>query len=297
MSYPQILRGENYLWWRSVLGVFFGISIFLTLLLLVPALVITVGYIVVTPGLTRVDYFAQAMRYERPIGLLASNLAIATLIPVSVALMAVIHGVSPRWLISIRARVRGRYLAAVFAVALVTLVGTYVLSILQVPPPLGLQKDFWWFLGVIIITSPIQALAEEVFFRGYLMQALGSLFARPWFGVIVSSVIFALFHGIGQNAALFVDRLAFGLLAAGLVYLTGGIEAGVAAHVINNVFAFGIAGVTSSIAALKAVQSLSWAQAGFDVGGFALFAVLAYLVSRLMRLGRRVNLVATRASA
>jgi hypothetical protein len=74
---------------------------------------------------------------------------------------------------------------------------------------------------VIVLTSPIQAAAEEIFFRGYLLQALGSLVARPWFGVIASSVVFALLHGT-QNVPLFVDRLAFGLLAGLLVWRTGG---------------------------------------------------------------------------
>ena len=142
-----------------------------------------------------------------------------------------------------------------------------------------------------MLTSPIQAAAEEIFFRGYLMQALGSLVARPWFGVVVSSVVFALLHGT-QNLPLFVDRLAFGLLAAILVWKTGGLEASIAAHVVNNVFAYGIAGVTTSIAALKATRELTWLDAAFDVGGYALFAVLAYAFFRLLKLRSRVDLSA-----
>ena len=103
------------------------------------------------------------------------------------------------------------------------------------------------------------------------MQALGSLVAKPWFGVVVSAVVFALLHGL-QNPPLFVDRLAFGLLAGWLVWRTGGLEAGIAAHVVNNVFAYAIAGFTTSIAELKAIREISWVDAGFDVGGFALFA-------------------------
>ena len=56
---------------------------------------------------------------------------------------------------------------------------------------------------VIVLTSPLQAAAEEIFFRGYLLQALGSLVAKPWFGVVVSSLVFALLHGT-QNLPLFV---------------------------------------------------------------------------------------------
>jgi len=151
------------------------------------------------------------------------------------------------------------------------------------------QQDFWAFLAVIVLTSPLQAAAEEILFRGYLLQALGSLVARPWFGVIASSVVFALLHGT-QNVPLFVDRLAFGLLAGLLVWRTGGLEAGIAAHVINNVFAYLIAGLTTSVAALKAIEGIGWVDAAFDVGGFALFAVLAYALSRGLKLRTHVAL-------
>ena len=142
---------------------------------------------------------------------------------------------------------------------------------------------------VILLTSPLQAIAEEVFFRGYLLQALGSLVAQPWFGVVVSAVVFALLHGV-QNPALFAARLAFGLLAGVLVWRTGGLEAGIAAHIVNNVCAYGIAGFTTSIASLKAIREITWADAAFDVGGFALFAVLAYVLFRVLRLRSRVEL-------
>ena len=55
-----------------------------------------------------------------------------------------------------------------------------------------------------------------------------------------------------------------------------------------------IAGLTSSIATLKAVQSLGWLDAGLDVGSFALFALLAYLTFRALRLRHTVDLRALR---
>ena len=96
------------------------------------------------------------------------------------------------------------------------------------------------------------------------LLALGSLVAKPRFGVVVSSLVFALLHGT-QNLPLFADRLAFGLLAALLVWRTGGLEAGIAAHVINNVFAYLIAGLTTSVAELKGISGIGWVDATFDV--------------------------------
>ena len=175
--------------------------------------------------------------------------------------------------------------------------GVVLLSTLvEAPARWSPQPGFWGFLVVIILTSPLQAAAEEVFFRGYLMQALGSLVAKPWFGVVVSALVFALLHGT-QNLPLFLDRLGFGLLAAVLVWRTGGLEAGIAAHVINNVFAYVLAGLTTSIAEIRAISEIGWVDAAFDVGGFALFAVLAYLVARRLRLPTRVQLGFERAGS
>jgi uncharacterized protein len=289
-SYPQILRGQWYAWWRSVAGVILGLSLFSLVTLVVSQALVRVFWATTAGDQPRRDYFTKAFAFELPSGMLAVNLGLATLIPIAWALMAMIHQMRPQWLSSVQPRIRWRYLFGCLAIAAVALNGVMLLST-TVGKPLSVQtqQDFWAFLAVIVLTSPIQAVAEEIFFRGYLLQALGSLVARPWFGIIASSVVFALLHGI-QNVPLFVDRLAFGLLAGLLVWRTGGLEAGIAAHVINNVFAYLIAGLTTSVAALKAIKGIGWVDAAFDVGGFALFAVLAYALSRVMKLRTHVVL-------
>ena len=137
-------------------------------------------------------------------------------------------------------------------------------------------QDGWvWFLLVVTITSPLQAAAEEVFFRGYLLQVIGSATGRAWAGVVGSALIFALLHGV-QSPALFAHRLAFGLVAGALVVVTGGLEAGIAAHVVNNVAAYGYAMFTTSVAELRGVTTISWAEAGWNVAAFAAFGVAAW---------------------
>ncbi|MFP5282361.1 MAG: CPBP family intramembrane glutamic endopeptidase [Actinomycetes bacterium] len=293
-SYPQILRGQTFAWWRSVLGVVCGLSLFLLLTTVVSQAVVALVWALTAGEVPYRDYFASAFAFQRPVGMLAVNLGIATLIPISWLLMALVHRVQPRWLGSVQPRLRWRYLLVCLGTSAVALNGVLAVSLL-VEPGLGFgaQPRFWAFLLVIVLTSPIQAAAEEYFFRGYLTQALGSLFTHPLFGVLLSSVLFALFHGL-QNPALFVDRLAFGLLAALLVWRTGGLEAGIAAHVVNNVSAYVFAGLTTSIAAVKATREITWLDAAFDVGGFVLCALLALLVARRMRLRTRVALTAGR---
>ncbi|MBA3528577.1 MAG: CPBP family intramembrane metalloprotease [Propionibacteriaceae bacterium] len=289
-QYPQILRNEGYVWWRSLIGVAMGLSLFLLMTTVISQAVVALFWAITASTTAYATYYAAAFAFERPSGMLAANLGIASLIPISWLLMAFIHRMRPRWLSSVRPGIRWKYLLICLGAATVALNGVLLLSTLAGPSPVfEVQRGFWGFLAVIVLTSPLQAAAEEIFFRGYLMQALGSLVAQPWFGVVVSSVVFALLHGT-QNLPLFLDRLAFGLLAAVLVWRTGGLEASIAAHVINNVFAYLIAGLTTSIATVKAIRGIGWLDAAFDVGGFALFALLAYLLARRMKLRTTVSI-------
>ena len=99
--------------------------------------------------------------------------------------------------------------------------------------------------------------------------------------MVASALLFALFHGT-QNLPLFLDRFGFGLLAGVLVVRTGGLEAGIAAHVANNVSAFVWAGLTSTIADVKATRVIGWLDAGVDLLGFALFTAAALWLGRRM---------------
>jgi membrane protease YdiL (CAAX protease family) len=289
--YPQILRGDSYVWWRSMLGVVFGLSLYLLMTSVVTQVVLGVSWGVVGRGEAYADWAKRALGFEVPAGMIAANLGIATLIPICWVLMAIVHQVRPRWLSSVQPRLRWRYLLISAGIAVLVLNGVTLIPMLlgssavKVEP----QPGFWAFLVVIILTSPFQAAAEEYFFRGYLMQALGSLVAHPAFGVVVSAVLFALMHGV-QNPALFVNRLGFGLLAAFLVWRTGGLEAGIGAHVVNNISAYVLAGLTSSIATVRGISSITWTDSGIQLGAFALFAVIALLVGRALKLRNRVDL-------
>jgi membrane protease YdiL (CAAX protease family) len=73
-------------------------------------------------------------------------------------------------------------------------------------------------LGGVLIVLPgwvVQGAAEEVLIRGWMMPVLGARY-RPWIGVILSSVFFAVMHGLNPNLSILalVNLFLYGLFAA-----------------------------------------------------------------------------------
>lgn len=264
-----------------------AVSAFILAVPLAAQAFLRVGWWILGRGLTLEDYSTAASAYELPEGLAATHLALASLLLISGLIYRFLHGRDLRWLVSVQPGWRVRYLVVCLGVAVVVLNAALWASFVLGAPDFGPAQAGWLgFLLVLLITSPLQALAEEVFFRGYLLQAIGSATGRAWVGIVASALLFALFHG-SQSPALFAHRLVFGLLAGWLVLRTGGLEAGIAAHVVNNLFAFGYALFTGGVAATKAISEITWAKASFDIAGFAVFALVA------VWLGRRLNLATT----
>ncbi|MFV0428526.1 MAG: lysostaphin resistance A-like protein [Arachnia sp.] len=282
-SYPETLElaGEGPA--RGLIGALMALAAFFFAVPLVSQLVLVIGWLLQGRATGFTEYTTLASAYELPIGPLATQLALASLIPICLLLVRYLHGLRPHWLVSVQPGWRWRYLVLCLVAAAVILNGVVWVSNLWAPVEFGPPQPGWqWFALVIVLSSPLQAAAEEFFFRGYLLQTLGSAARNPWVGIVATAVLFALLHGV-QNPALFANRLAFGLLAGWLVLVTGGLEAGIAAHVINNLSAYGYGLVTGGVAALKATTELTWAQAGTDIAGFALVAVAAWWLGRALR--------------
>ncbi len=137
---------------------------------------------------------------------------------------------------------------------------------------------------MIAFLTPFQAAGEEYLFRGYLTQAFGGLFHRAWVAVVVPAFLFGLAHGLGQSIPVFFDRFAFGLVAGALVVLTGGLEAGIAMHVLNNWLAFGLALAYGDMASTLNPSGGSWWSIPVTLTQSLVYLGLAVLVCRRMGL-------------
>ena len=260
-------------WWRPIVGTvavtvgFFLVPAFLAIFFV---LALVAGGEGVEDALDRVTNTDDVT----PLVLAFLNVSLAAAIPLCMIVTRVLHGLTPGWLASVRPRIRWTWLLVTFGLAFVALVATVLVSILLPATAdsgdVGGDLNSWTsttrdFLLVIVLLTPLQAAGEEYVFRGYLAQSFGGLLAPlgPWASraaaVLVPAVLFALAHG-AQDAPVFVDRLAFGLVAGVLVITTGGLEAGIAMHVLNNFLAYGFALAYSDMTSALNPTGGSWWQ-------------------------------------
>lgn len=285
VPFTQVLRGPSFVPVRSWFGLALALFGYALVVPLVAQLLQGLLWLLDGRPSSFADWAARAGRYELVQGMVSGHLALACLIPIAILMVRGWHGRPVPYASSVQPGLRWRYLLLCLPLAALVLNavmwGARIGQETHLSAPAGWQ---WWMLA-ILLCSPLQAAGEEYFFRGYLMQAFGSLSTNRWVGVVASALLFALFHGV-QNVWLFADRFAFGLLAGALVLMTGGLEASIAAHVANNVFAFSYAVFGGGVAATRALQSIGPAQLVQDLVGFSLVAVVTWW------LGRRLHVAA-----
>lgn len=300
-AYPQLLRTPTWAWWRAVLGaVLVGTGVFLFApFLLLPLLALAVFVQSQIQHVPFADSFARSTSLDRvtPASMLWLNLTLASGTLIAFALMRWLHHLRPRWLTSVRPGMRWRFFFVCLGLSVVALVAQVVVGAFAPSGDSGAQDMSGPVnhLGgtelalalVILLTTPLQAMGEEYVFRGYLMQAFGSLF-NSWTALVVTSALFALAHGI-QNAPLFFDRFAFGLMAGFLVIRIGGLEAGIALHVLNNYVAFGFALLFSDIGSTLTVTGVSWWNVALTIAQNGVYLVLVLVAARRMGLSNRTS--------
>jgi len=237
---------------------------------------------------------AIGTEHVTPFGLGFLNVVLACGIGYAFLLTWWLHRLRPGWVTSVLPRMRWRFFAACLGLSVVALIATLIVGALL---PAGSGNDGTEisgqlneftsttrdFLLVVLFLTPFQAAGEEYVFRGYLTQAFGGIFHSRVVAVVVPAVLFALAHGV-QSAPVFVDRLAFGLVAGALVILTGGLEAGIAMHVLNNFAAFGLALAYGDMSAALNPTGGSWWSLPSTLTQSFLYLWLATAAARTMKL-------------
>jgi uncharacterized protein len=292
-TYPLMLRTWTYEWWKPTVGlVVLVIGVFAASLVLLPLLAVTVA---LDHNGSFPDAFkdAASLKHVTWQGMLYLNLSLAALVPLTWGIVRWVHRMRPRWLMSVRPGIRWGFFWVCFALAPVAMIAQVVVGTLLPSDPNDLSSSVNHLtptlvaIGVVVLlTTPLQAIGEEYAFRGYAMQAFGALTRRPWIAILLSATLFALAHGL-QNAPLFLDRFTFGLMAGYVVLKTGGLEAGIAMHIWNNLVAFGFALLLSNIDDTLNVTEVSWWNIPLTFTQNGVYLVLVLLVARGMGLTSR----------
>lgn len=101
---------------------------------------------------------------------------------------------------------------------------------------------FFTLLLISFFMLPFQTSAEELVFRGYLMQGLGTAVKNRWFPLLATSLAFGLLHGANPEVA----KLGWGIMVfyigTGLFYgiatlMDEGTELALGLHAANNIIA------------------------------------------------------------
>ncbi|SDD22333.1 CPBP family intramembrane glutamic endopeptidase [Auraticoccus monumenti] len=218
----------------------------LLVLLLAAVLYAASGLLLVTAAVA-VDAITGSTVSDRVLALdmndpyaFVSGFALIALMLPALLLARRILGPRPVGLLSsVTGRLRWRWLGRALLISVAVYVVGLTLQLVLLDPLTGVPltaarfiPSAWVFLLGAVLLVPLQAAAEEYVFRGGLMQLVGGWLRHPAFAVVLPVPLFVVGHGydvLGQTGIA-----VFALLTGWLTWRTGGLEAAIALHVVNN---------------------------------------------------------------
>ncbi|WP_436498206.1 CPBP family intramembrane glutamic endopeptidase [Actinokineospora sp. HUAS TT18] len=172
---------------------------------------------------------------------------------------------------SVLGRIRLRWLGWCFLIAALTLIANLLTRGETVEwssvTPLTLAPVLVYLPFVVF-----QAAGEEYVFRGLLIQSFASWFSTPWIGALISTALFGLVHDY-SDPMIIAEFVVFSLTLVWITLRTGGLEAAVAYHSINNLLALTVSLTNGVHTEQGAVQS-STREMIVTIGGHLAFAAL-----------------------
>ncbi|MEU6595241.1 type II CAAX endopeptidase family protein [Streptomyces sp. NPDC046881] len=287
LPYHRLARlSPRYRWWRPLLGTLVAAVTYLVAVVLLmlcgAALGLSLGY--------RED--ADGWPEFGPVsGTALDLLSIAVAIPVLALTVHWIGRRRPGTVSSVTGRLRWRWLLRCVLTAVPVL--ALAMGAMFLLPADGEAEGTWagWTafgkaLAMLVVLVPVQAAAEEYVFRGWLTQTAGAYLRSPWAALLPQAVLFAAAHGWGTPWG-FADLVVFGTAAGWLTWRTGGLEAAIALHAVNNLLAFGAsAAVVDGLSSDETAADAPWQVVALDVVGIALYTAAVAWWLRRRRLER-----------
>jgi membrane protease YdiL (CAAX protease family) len=141
--------------------------------------------------------------------------------------------------------------------------------------------EYFADLPIVFLMTPIQCTAEELFFRGYLLQALGKAIRNKWFAAAVNGFFFMLPHMWNPEVSYGMIPMALcyfsvGFLLALIVLRTNSLEMAIGAHIANNLFDALILNDVRSVLTTKAIFLCTQAHPWYEASALIVLGAILY---------------------
>lgn len=134
----------------------------------------------------------------------------------------------------------------------------------------------------VLVLTPLQTTAEELLFRGYLMQGAGLVTRRFWFPAALTSFIFMVLHLANpevEHGFLAACTYYFGIafLLGMITILSNSLELAIGAHAAINLFAALLVNYSDSALTVESLFFSTELHLGANLVALAIMAVVSYL--------------------
>lgn len=276
LRYDHLARNGLRELWRPIGGtVVVGLAFFLVGLVVLFFGMILAFFLELPPPKTPEQLFGDPL-----FSLVFLLLSIAAVLPLVFGTAALFQRRRPGTLSSVAGRLRWPWLFMCVGLAVVALILGQLaqLAVNAITGQSGEDVVSWagWSgfvpaLLIIVLLVPFQAAVEEYMFRGWLVQAFGTRLQSPVWGIVIGSVIFASLHGYSWVGL--IDVFSFGVVMGFIAVRTGGLEAPIAMHVINNMMAFGLSAAAGSLEEALKQGEVPWQSLAGSVVQLGVFTV------------------------
>jgi membrane protease YdiL (CAAX protease family) len=227
---------------------------------------------------------------------IATNASFLPFLLATVLFVWLAHGRSPKTLVTPIERIDWRRMGLAFVLWMLLAGLVSLVEFLVWPETFHINYEpqrYLAFIALPLLLTPMQILSEELFFRGYLLQALGLLTRNRVMLVLLSGILFLLPHLANPELYLGEDAISNFILTALFYFLFGGLtawatlkdnsmEIAIGAHAANNLYVGLFVNFEGSALATPALVMTSHYNAGFNllafVVGVLLFAALMFKV-------------------
>lgn len=155
-------------------------------------------------------------------------------------------------------------------------------------------RSFALFVPIVFLVTPLQTTAEELFFRGYLLQGIGSKLGK-WMAIVLPSLLFMLLHT--SNPEVLTQQswqgttsvvLYYFIIGAFLAWLTlkdKTLELAIGVHAANNIATFLMVTSDNSVLPSPAIFKIETMEASFALIFFTLVFLLifSFIVFKLLK--------------